>query len=243
MRLFPFVIECVALAPVASAAPFLKLVTAGGNATSASIAQSTSALSLEVALDTGGFPVSGIQFQVTTTASGAIYGATPITAMASPFVAGDLGLQPAASAALDASPEISFFKAAGADYAPRRRRVHRPIGFRTLDRRVENVHVHADVPAVLERNDRLGITRRLRRPRRLHSDRRAGSGADRPSGDVRVRRRRYGPPQSAVPSVPPRFFDVGPIEGHSVLPSRVSSAAWSFGIRLTNLRGDSPLRP
>lgn len=118
MRFIPFAIACIAFAPaIASAAPFLKLVSAGGSATSSTVGLGTPTLTLDLALDTGGLDVSGVQFHLTTTAAAATYAAAPVTTLGAPFVASDIGLSPAAGAAVDATSETSFFKSAGLDYA------------------------------------------------------------------------------------------------------------------------------
>jgi len=110
----------IATCASANAAPVLSLVQSGtSNVASTSITQGTSALQLDVRLDTGGLDVSGLQFYVDSDPAGTlVYGGTPVTALNAPFTTNDLvpTLSAGDTVQANGTSPILLFKSNGADY-------------------------------------------------------------------------------------------------------------------------------
>ncbi|HSH92668.1 MAG TPA: PEP-CTERM sorting domain-containing protein [Roseimicrobium sp.] len=104
----------------AGAAPMLWLVKHGtDDVVAESIQAGTSAYFLDLKLDTGGVPISGLQLYVVTNPENAIhYGSTQVTALGSPFTEGDVAAAPISGTPLQQSGAagIALFKGSAGDY-------------------------------------------------------------------------------------------------------------------------------
>ncbi len=101
--------------------PTLSFVESGTTATkSASIPAGTATFSLDLVADTGGLPVSGLQYYfVTSPANTLRFSTTPVVALFTPFTTSDLFAVPASGALVNrAGATTVWFKASAGDYAP-----------------------------------------------------------------------------------------------------------------------------
>ena len=99
--------------------PKLLLVKAMTLATvSHTIAAGTPTYSLDLRLDTGGQPISGLQFYVIATPASLLsFGPTPLTTLGDPFTANDVFSAPAPGAAVNQNGSTTvLFKASAGDY-------------------------------------------------------------------------------------------------------------------------------
>ncbi|MGB8169543.1 MAG: hypothetical protein WCF18_18730 [Chthoniobacteraceae bacterium] len=102
----------------AQSAPTLNLVKAGTSAAVAdSIQLGTATYALDLKLDTGGDPVSGLQFYLTSNDPTVHFGLTPVVALNQPFIDADILIAPNSGSLVNQSQGTSvLFKADPGDY-------------------------------------------------------------------------------------------------------------------------------
>jgi hypothetical protein len=118
LALLSYAVAIVLTSPLARAAPTLALVKTGTAATASdSIVMGTLEYTLDVKLDTGGDPVSGLQFYLTNSDPSLRFGLSPIAALDNPFTQADIFGAPGSGGKVNQTEGTTvLFKSGAGDY-------------------------------------------------------------------------------------------------------------------------------